>query len=253
MKKWMIFILVVTAFNSHANTVCEGEISQLIITGKNIYLGESHGTVEVPAIVKCLVEKRLALDTNKSFTVALEFRSSALDLQSDIWFGTDGRSSAAMWDLMQYLLKLQSENKLNLYMINDPIKFDDQFSQNNAEKQRGLGLFKVIEKSQVLALSGNMHSRKSSPSFWPEMIPAGFYTQGSMVHISIEAIEDGESWHCSGNNNCGAKFSLGFPTNPTENTKVGSFISGEIVEHDYIYFVKKFTASPPKFSKALDN
>jgi len=233
-------LLCITSLYSVNSFACSGSLLELINKGHDVYLGDTHGTNEIPALVKCLVKERLKTKISEPLVVALEDTSESLISDSDVWYGKDGRNSIAMWELVEYLKLQKKLGNIDLFMLLDSVDvsmFKHSFDQNEYEKQIGIGLRHVTEGSQVIALSGSFHSRKRAPSFSPEVIPAGSYVADSMLHISIEPLNDGEYWACL-REGCKVVKSSSF-TNSAESSS--DLIDGEIVEHDYIYFLDKFS------------
>ena len=141
LKIYIVFILIFMSLNSaKANAVCDGDILKYVTGGRDIYFGELHGSNEVPELLKCLIDERIKHSPEKKFSVALELNSLALNPKSDVWFGTDGRHSKAMWELVQHLMNLQKEDKIKIYMFNDLLSSNDDFSQNINDKKIGLSL-----------------------------------------------------------------------------------------------------------------
>lgn len=225
---------------------CDGSLWDLIKEGNDIFLGESHGTVEIPELVQCLVAKRIAEGGNEPLIVALELTSDSLDPDSAVWSEVDGRSSLAMWQLVDFLKKQRDAGKLSLYMMLDSITHGPVFDQIQYEKQFGTGVAEILPKGQVIALSGNFHSRKSALAAAPTIIPAGGYVSETMIRVFLVALKGGETWGCFTRDECGLHPEEEFFH---ENAAVGSLVSGETQEHDYIFFLEKFTASPPYKSR----
>jgi hypothetical protein len=86
----------------------------LVREGKDIYLGEMHGSAEVPALVRCLIEVALA-SKHENLFVSLEQQPTARDPSSDLWRGTDGRASEAMWALTQYVIREEKAGHLEFH------------------------------------------------------------------------------------------------------------------------------------------
>lgn len=247
MHNWLIAILFMASTHASAAEIqCGGPLLELVNEGRDIYFGEHHGTYEIPMLLKCLVEERLKKPAKEPLIIALELDAVALNLDSDFWSGTDGRSSESMWNLVKFLLTKKQENKLTLHMLLENAGYDVIISegQNGVDKKMGQGLHSITKKSQVLALSGNLHSRKSPMNILPDMIPAGSYAL-EMLHISIEATKNGEAWGCH-SEGCGAHTIQKFPSSPNV---ANTLINGESFEHDYIYFVERFTVSQPHLVK----
>lgn len=251
MKKLLftLLLIITSLINISSSYACDGPLLELLKKERDIYLGDTHGTNEIPRLLQCLVEQLIKLDRKEPLVVALEEVTLGLTSNSEVWFGTDGRNSAAMWDLIQYLKEQKNLGNINLFMLLDAVDFSligEPFDQNIYEKQIGIGLRSIVENNQVIALSGSFHTKKKAPSFAPNIVPAGSYVSDLMLHVAIETIEDGESWGCI-STGCSVKKSSSIGI---ADTQAGEMVNGNLVDHDYIYFLPKFTASFPKFIKS---
>ena len=72
--------------------------------GRDLLIGELHGTAESPALVRCLVLTALKRG-GEPLVVSLEHTPGARDLGSEAWKSNDGRSSIAMWELASFLFE----------------------------------------------------------------------------------------------------------------------------------------------------
>ena len=100
------FILWLSIFSSKPMAAEIAPFVEVLSSGKNLYLGELHGTVEVPQLVREIVDATLVTST-LPVAVSLELPLAAKNGESPFWEGTDGRSSQAMYALVQYLLALE--------------------------------------------------------------------------------------------------------------------------------------------------
>lgn len=223
--------------------ICDSnQLTKLATSGHDLYIGEIHGTVETPKLVRCLVEKILHAQ-HEPLTVSLEMPESARDLKSQFWFGDDGRSSKAMWSLVEFLLYQEHQGYLALHFQDTPEVMKNA-STNIGEEIIGNALNSISNNGQLLAFGGSFHSGKAPFSFAPDLKPAGMFVGSSVTHVYIEAIEK-EAWACV-NGKCGIQQ---FPKTALKNAKAGALIDGSDVFHDYIYVIGKATASPPQFIK----
>lgn len=209
--------------------------------GQDLYLGESHGTVEIPALVRCLVIAALERK-DEALIVSLEQQPNARDLQGDAWRGQDGRGSAAMWELTTFLLEQEKLGRLTLHQ-HAPTVFDNPFDPAAYERRMGTPLLELAKRGLLLALSGNFHSRNAPVPMSPSYDPAGMYAGMDVLHIDVESAGGGSAWNCTAGG-CGAhQLSGRSPFNGTPNT----LMDGKDFGHDFVYLLPQFTASPPKY------
>jgi hypothetical protein len=248
MKTFLIALLLCLAGTSLATKTghCESTpLHELIRAGKDLYLGESHGTVESPALVKCLVMAALERK-NAGLIVSLEHRENARDLQGDVWRGVDGRSSEAMWDLVSFLLVQEKAGRLKLHFhapefvipTDRPFVFDPA----DYEKRMGLAVNDAAAQGQLIALSGNAHSRKDPLPLPTPYPPAGSFLSASAVHVDLESANGGTAWVCRPD--CAVHE---VPRNTPFVGPPNTFMDGAPYGHDFVYRLPTFTASPPKY------
>ncbi len=163
-----------------------------------IFLGELHGSVEVPALVACLA-RTLATDLagQRRVTVALEIPHEALDESHAFWRGTDGRASQAMVALLRSMKALQAQGRIELIGFQPTTYYPAQ-----ADYEAGMArLLDAAPASHfLLALAGNFHA--AGPGFSPSagggLLPAGALMKRSMAHVLMVNREASASWHCVG-------------------------------------------------------
>ena len=211
--------------------------------GQDLYLGELHGTVETPALMRCLVIAALERKGEKVI-VSLEQDPAARDLQSAAWRGQDGRGSVAMWDLTRFLLEQEKLGRLTLHQ-HVPTAFDKPFDPVEYERRMGTPLRELAGQGLLLVLSGNAHSRKAPLPMMPSPYdPAGMYAGPDIMHIDVESAGGGSAWICW-SKGCGVhEQPESSPFNGTPNT----LMDGKDYGHDFVYLLPRFTASPPKYS-----
>jgi hypothetical protein len=223
---------------------CEtGELGALVRQGKDLYLGEMHGTAEIPALVRCLVESALSNNPDE-LIVSLEQQPAARNAAGDAWRGTDGRGSEAMWELTQFLIREEKAGRLELHQHVPavlPLKGNPPELDSAAyEKLMGEPLRGLAARGQLIALSGNAHSRNQAvPGLGYE--PAGKYAGPDVLHIAVMAARGGTSWNCVGNK-CGART---LPISGMPGAR-GTLTDGAWFGHDLIFWLDKSTSSPPK-------
>jgi len=212
--------------------------------GQDLYLGELHGTVETPALVRCLVMAALERKREPLF-VSLEQQPNARDLQGDAWRGQDGRGSAAMWELTRFLLEQEKLGRLTLHQ-HAPTEFDNPFDPAAYERRMGSPLRELAKRGLLIVLSGNAHSRTEPMPLPSPYDPAGIYAGAELLHVDIESASGGSSWSCMASA-CGVKE---FPANTPFNQAANTLMDGKGFGHDFVYLLPKFTASPPKYPAA---
>lgn len=249
----MIAASAVAAAPAQAEDCQPGELGALVRQGKDLYLGELHGTVEVPALMRCLVELALAHKHGKLF-VSLEQQPGARDPTGEAWRGTDGRGSAAMWELTQYLIRQEKAGRLELHQqIPDVLPLGTEqtlppYDPAAHEKTLGEPLRVLARLGQLIALSGNAHSAsKPFPGLGYE--PAGAYAGPGIVHVAVMAAEGGTAWNCDAAG-CAEHVQ---PSSGDGAGAPGALTDGAWLNHDYIFWLAKVTASPPKLPALNDS
>jgi hypothetical protein len=212
---------------------------RLIDARKDVYLGEIHGTEQAPALVACLAQHAMRGQLSEKLIVSLELPENARDLNGAFWHQTsDGRSSWAMWNLVRQLLQHEKEGQVE-------IRWQDgrnEFPNNDRERYIGESLLESSKRGLLIALSGNLHSSKAPMPFAPGVRPAGMYVGSSAVHVFIDSVSGGSAWYCS--QTCGTQNVNG---TVIAGAAPGAIVDGLDVNHDFIFFVSEFTASPPRY------
>jgi hypothetical protein len=212
--------------------------------GQDLYLGEMHGTVETPALMRCLVIAALERKAEKLF-VSLEQQANARDLQGDAWRGQDGRGSAAMWELTKFLLEQEKLGRLTLHQ-HAPTVFDNPFDPAAYERRMGSPLRYLARRGLLIVLSGNAHSRNEPLPMPSPYDPAGMYAGPGLIHVDIESASGGAAWSCMAGVCDVHEFAGNIPFNNATNT----LMDGKGFGHDFVYLLPQFTASPPKYPAA---
>ncbi|MDR7295257.1 hypothetical protein J2X16_000578 [Pelomonas aquatica] len=215
---------------------------------EHLYLGEAHGTQEVPQLVQCLVQSAIAAKPT-SLAVSLEMPEDARQPDSWQWRSQDGRASQAMWQLHQWLQAQEAAGALKLHHHQPTGSYPDQADY---EKAAGLSLNALMrQNARVIVLGGNFHSRREPIEWMPKVRPMGTYVGEGTVHVDLQALEGGTAWNCTSRSTgnappppptCAANTQLAVPRG---DARVGDLISGREFGHDYVYLMKSFTASPP--------
>ncbi len=243
MKIALLVCALLTCTIANAGNCPRTPLHDFIERGQDLYLGENHGTAEVPALVRCLVEAAVARG-NEKVIVSLEQQSAARDLAGDIWRGTDGRSSAAMWELTRFLLEQEKLGRLVFDQhVFSSLKTEEEFKNwTPAIHDRDMGehLRALVPQGQLIALSGDFHSRKEGVA-GVGYDPAGKYVGAAAIHVDLLFAEKGTTWNCLASE-CrvhanGGEASWG---------PAGALVDGAPTQHDHIFLLGKPTASPPK-------
>lgn len=213
----------------------------LVQEGRDLFVGEIHGTQEIPALFVSLVN--VALTREEKLFVSLELSSDTRDLSIYSWSGSDGRHSRAMWQLVKRLLELESAGKLNVHFQRDEINMASQ-SWGANEQNVGEALKQLAAQGQLLALGGNAHSAKKA---WRQgtVTPAGAYAGSDVDSIYIMPTGDFKAWACTPT--CGIHDFSAESTSPPlmGDLTAGQLLDGEKVAHDYIFTILNTTASLP--------
>jgi hypothetical protein len=208
---------------------------QPLISLGSVYLGELHGTNEVPQLVGCLVDATIAAGI-KPLTVSLELPDFARDTKSLTWSGPDGRTSKAMAKLVEHLEALESAHQITLdFQVTGYESSDDAMNHSV-----GMHLRDLASRSRVIALGGNFHSQRKNvlqPSF--HVAPAGSYVGSDVKTVFVDSTGNGYAWFCAAS--CGEQAD----SSATAGGYVGQLKDGASVGHDYIYKIGPFTASSP--------
>ena len=221
---------------------------QKLASFEHLYLGEAHGTQEVPQLVQCLVQSAIA-SKPASLAVSLEMPEDARSPDSWQWKSQDGRASQAMWRLHQWLQAQEAAGVLKLHHQQPTGSYPDQADY---EKAAGVGLNELMRKNaRVIVLSGNFHSRREPIEWMPNVRPMGTYVGEGTVHVDLQALEGGTAWNCTSRSTgnappppptCAANTQLALPRG---DARAGDLVDGRKFGHDYVYLMKSFTASPP--------
>lgn len=227
-----------------------------------VWLGETHGTVETPAVFGDLVCDALA--HGRHVTVALErpnTEQTAIDavvgsgdqkaaehelLDQPDWRGSyDGRTSQAMLELLFQLRKLKAQYAaLRVAAIVDP----DAFASSPAADDEAMGhAVLALERTQpedlVLVLTGNVHSLKD-PKLGHKT--AAMYLPIDQLFSIQVTSAGGQAWMMN-DKGCGA-FSGGVP-DKDKNRPFGIYPDPSLAQFGIVDGIlalgKPTSASPP--------
>jgi len=171
-----------------------------VLTAGGIYIGEMHGTQESPQVALCVVNQ--VLETHQGPVVfVFELPDAAADLSSAFWNGadpnqTDGRSSAAMAELVMHMQAL-SRSHGNLKLV-----YMDNCADTAGQKPEDLAAYRdacmgrtLEARSQdgyLVAYSGNFHNLRKAPAGTSAGYPpAGHFLPATIRTAAIVAYDGG--------------------------------------------------------------
>ena len=217
----------------------ELDLFNLVQSGDDLYIGEIHGTKEIPELIHALVEFAINDQQQEKLAVILELPSTARDFKSYFWSGLDGRSSVSMAALVSGLIKLEGEGYIELFFQLEGYDYSN-FSLSTYEEHLGRFVDDKLDSYQVIAYGGSAHSAKNRFSEDVTYYPAGHYIR-NITSIYVAANQPYSFWGClqAGCSEHSSDPSAELLKEP------GSLIDGEKIHHDYIYIIGGLTASPP--------
>ena len=195
-----------------------------------ILVGEMHGTVETPQVFADLVCHAsrtgrpvvVGLERNETEQPALDaylaWRGSEADraalLSHPSWQnGKDGRSSAALVELIEVLRRLKQRGAISAVVAFQPNVRGGQADREVAMADR-LMKASPSEATLVIALVGNVHAMKTKQTFGgSSFLPAaGHLPMESTFTINVRG-NGGAAWNCAPD--CGSHYSApGSQTTP---------------------------------------
>lgn len=216
-----------------------------LLLADGVFLGEIHGSVEVPALVECLAGSLAdEFAGRRPLWVALELQPAALEASDPAWRQgfQDGRTSQAMRQLIKALKSLQSQGRLSLsgFVPTNP-------PSDAADYERAMAreLDKAPAGAFVLALSGNVHARKSKGAAKysvQAVAPAGSLRQRRMAHVLIGHRLPSQAWICTP---AWGPQALA-PTPEARSLAAGLHVLDD-ADYDYLLLLERLSASPPAF------
>jgi hypothetical protein len=241
----MLVCVAAGAAPIHASECPRTPLDGFVEQGRDLLIGEQHGTAEAPALVRCLVSTALAREHAEPLVVSIEHTPGARDLSGSDWKSRDGRSSIALWELAKFLSEQEKLGRLKVAFHMPVIRAtrpEDIPDSATYEKLMGTPLRELAQQNQLIALVGNVHSRKTRPD-WIPYDPAGVYVGDAAVHVAVEATGPGTAWSMQGR-----LYELrATPAGWFAGQEPGRLVDGKAIEHDYVYLVPRFTASGPRF------
>lgn len=240
-----------------------------------IWVGEGHGTVEMPAMFGDLV--CIASTKGKRVVVALE-RSQSDQVLWDSYMDSDGskaamekllngvdsksqdgRSSVAMFALAERLRQYKHQGRiLGVQLIIEPFKAGADPARFAADHEAGMAhaVMEILSKQPnvlVMAYSGNVHAMKTM-AFYDKTVPlaASLIPTDELVALNLLG-GPGEAWSCYQKDKCGPN-----PNQGSDHPR-GIVLSSATTDTESKFFAKDFdafgytgtktTASPPAVLK----
>lgn len=213
-----------------------------VLQTDGVFLGELHGSVEVPALVDCLARTLSAeLAGRRPLTVALEVPPDALDEAHPFWHGQDGRSSQAMVALLRSLKALWAQGRIELIGFQPAEDYPNQADYEIAMARR---LDAVPAGHFLVVLAGNFHASRPPPGRpgmgW-DLVPAGAHVQRRMAHVLAAYSQASSSWFCMGSS-CGVHELKPWPY--AAGRTPGLHPLGQD-GYEHVYVLPRLSASPP--------
>lgn len=271
--KWLLILALVACGGRHVKQhTCDkpiGGLASYLKPGAIVWFGEMHGTEESPRFVgdaACLAAKvahvQLGLEIphaeQPAFDRYLKSKGSDADraalIAGPFWQQADGRSSKAMVALVERVRVLRAAGApIDVVLYDDPPKMErDGFTPAREVVGRDEAMAKMVmklrdPKSIFVALSGNVHSRRTKGTPWdPNLVPTVAHLVVAKLPVTTFNVSSagGTMWVCMGgpdeepecgehpnaNDGPGTPWTLGPPRDDA---------------HDGVYFVGAIKASFP--------
>lgn len=221
-----------------------------------LLFGELHGSVESPALVGAVVCEYakggpVALGLEIPTTESVEIHnylssdgnaaSKARLLSGQFWRGGDGRSSRAMFDLVEYVRQLKREGlAISIFTL---VQADlGGTTKDNQSIAHAIRTFHDQHpSSRIVVLMGNLHAgQEEIAPFGKVIIPAGFLIRDLSPTSVLITHPPGTIWACM--RTCGRHKVDGDP-HPSQ--KPGSYDDSPMQGYSMSYLLPSITASPP--------
>ena len=165
--------------------------------------------------------------------VSLEMPEGAINPNDPFWEGEDGRSSIAMRRLLEYVVGLEDEGRVE-------VTYQNSISGCKNFDDRCVGEYLRLSSLNgiVIALSGNVHA--SRIVFNNGRTPAGGYVGDGFVNVRLASSNGGGAWLCT-DKDCSV-INIG---GSKSGVAPGSLIDGKEYGYDYIYYLDRYTPSVP--------
>ena len=213
---------------------------------RNVYLGDTHGTQEIPALLQCLVQAAIR-EQHKPLVVSLELPDGDLPSGKKYWATVrDGKTSQAMWQVYQWLRQQEATGRLRIHYQYDNVPWTGQAAY---ERHVGEAIKALIDQGNaVITFGGNFHSRKAAIQGMADFLPTGAVIGDAITRVDVVAQEGGEAWNCiqaaSGESECKPHRVF---VGRTSAAQAGELVDGSSRGHDKVFVVQRFTAALPQF------
>lgn len=235
----------------------------VLTPGTLLLLGELHGTAEIPHFVGDLAceaslegrRVQLGLEipgeeqphVNAFLASAGAPRDHEALLASDFWRRPyqDGRSSRAMFELLESVRRLRKEGANIAVFL-----FDQTKPGPNRDAEMANSIRAAHEQAPddlFLILTGNLHARKKKVTIGTtELVPMGFHLAqaGGRVTSLNNSYPSGSAWVCigKGNDACGSRRMSGKPRGAARFIELTGI---DEIGYDGSFYVTSLTASSP--------
>lgn len=232
-----------------------------------VFFGEIHGTVEAPQLfgeVVCAASQKgvvsVAIEWPTDLQIAVtryiadshSVSARASILAHAFWRTKllDGKSSESMLRLLDRLGNMRSRGHLiEVHLFDDPV--DSKAEATGRDRRLAQRLRMLLgqrpHKTQMLVLTGNLHSRVERGVPWnSEFEPAAFLLR-DLQPLSLDmAFADGTAWTCLMDGSCAARKYRG---NSTDRWPSLTLSPGLKNSHHGGFSVGPISASPPAVSR----
>lgn len=224
----------------------EGPDFPLPERGRTILIGEFHGTAEIPRLFADLVRRTAA---ERRVVVGLEVPPSTRRLKCrprgrlpESWQAQtqDGRTSAAMRDLVCELRSLARSRRVRLVYLDEEGERGSDFDARAAAR-----FHNAVRRrpSAGLILAGSFHTRNSNGT-----IAYHLRALGAEVDTVVISAPRGTAWHCTDGGGCGpTDVRLNFCSQrpPTAERVYWYAVPTQGAQWDYCLSLPRLTASAP--------
>lgn len=245
----------------------EGTAALLARPERILVVGDTHGTVEIPAAFLGIVCEAagqgpvtIALEMPETeralFDAAMAAPSEAAARNTFLYgdFGhprrTDGRNSEAMLQMMLGFWRLKAAGRnVALHPFMAVQSRIPGRTQAWGELEMAYGISRALVSrpdARVLVFVGDLHARKAGYSFWPDVgVPAAGHLHAADTVTLHIAQQGGDSWGCR--ETCGPQTDIGRYDADARGIILGPVDDGA---YDGVLAVGPTTASPPAAQSA---
>ncbi len=210
-----------------------------LLAGRGIYVGELHGTQEMPKVLACFV-KQAVVQIEGPVVVSLELPPETSPAWALEWaHPSDGRTSQAMVDLINWLRTLRDKSGRVTIDYQLGCRFDGVPADPDAfgNKCMGESITASMAKGFVIAYSGTSHAARLET---PTKRAAAFLPD-SIKTVEIIVSNGGSAWGTYNNSAPGPSPILG----RQDLSGMNGIIPGQDPGFEYAYVIKDITASYP--------